>query len=324
MSELITLIVVDYKTMEKTVRYLEMCMEKAVPAEDLHMVIVDNSEGGRDSFNVLEKLTGRLPEDTGITIKEKPIFKGKIRDREFLYVAAWQNLGYAKGNNLGAAAAGRFYPKDAGYLFSNNDLRMEGEVKLSRLMEPIKAFPDVAAVGPKIIGTDGKAQTPWKKTGVVKQMFLRYLNLLLPKFCKINRFITDLDTQATEESRYVYWLTGCFLLVDAGVFQRIGGFDEETFLYCEEMILAEKLLCEQKRMYYENSVTLIHEHGQTMKKTWKGLDSIRFQFESSLYYFKKYRGMSAFTEALVKIHFKAFVALFSFKNFLSGRKKPVS
>ncbi len=323
MRKLITLIVVDYKTMEKTVRYLEMCLEKTVPAEDLHMVIVDNDEGGRDSLSVLERLTGQMPEDTGMTIKEKRIFSGKIKGKEYLYVAAWENLGYAKGNNLGAAAAAKIYPKDAAYLFSNNDLRMREEVRLSCLMEPIKALPEVAAVGPKIIGPDGEAQTPWKKTGVVKQMFLRYLNLLLPRFCKISRFITDLDTRTTGESRYVYWLSGSFLLVDADVFNRIGGFDEGTFLYCEEMILAEKLLLERKKMYYENSVTLIHEHGQTMKRTWKSLEGICFQFESSLYYFKKYRGMSTFTEVLAKMHFRVFKALFSLKKSLLGRKKNI-
>ena len=92
---------------------------------------------------------------------------------------------------------------------------MEESVSLEALLNPMKSRRDVAVVGPRIVGLDGNLQTPWKKVSARNLLFLYYVDLLLPKKCKITRWISNLDTDKKEGSRYAYWLTGSFLLVDA-------------------------------------------------------------------------------------------------------------
>lgn len=316
---MVTLIIVDYKTIEKTVEYLSECIHKLAVKESLHVVIVDNAEDGASNRKLLEMLTGKELALSAPEVKGREVYRGNYRNQEYLYVAAEENLGYAKGNNLGAAVAKTYYPEDAYYLFSNNDLRLPDTFSLDKLIAPMKKFEDVAAVGPKLVGTDGQAQTPWKKTGAGKQLFLNYFDLLLPKFCKISKYITNLDIKEPDRSRHVYWITGAFFLADATAFWQVGGFDEHTFLYCEEMILAERLLRIHKRMYYDSHMTVVHEHGQTVNKAWKVLQGITFSFESNLYYFREYRRMPRFVEMLARIHFGLFKALFSLKKKLKGK-----
>lgn len=315
---MVTLIIVDYKTVERTIKYLTEFLQSLKERELLHVIIVDNSEKEAGQQELLAKLTGQRLTETGNEIKCKKIYLGNLQNTEYIYVASEENLGYAKGNNLGAAAAKLYYPEDEYYLFSNNDLRLPETVSLSMLINPMKEYEDVAAVGPKIVGPDGAAQTPWKKTGSGRQLFLQYFDLLLPKFCKISKYITNLDIGKTDVSRYAYWVSGSFLLTDAKAFWQADGFDEHTFLYCEEMILAERLLRIQKRMYYENQVTVVHEHGQTVKKAWKVLQGITFSFESSLYYYREYRDLSKFTEKMARANFALFRLLFALKKKLKG------
>lgn len=315
---MVTLIIVDYNTIAETINYLTEFWQKLQEKELLHVVIVDNSEKEARQQEILDKLTGYRLTETDNKVKNKKVYLGKLQNREYLYVAAEENLGYAKGNNLGAAVSKLYYPEDSYYLFSNNDLILPEKFSLRTLIAPIRENGDVAVVGPKIVGRDGEAQTPWKKTGPGRQLFLQYLDLMLPKFCKISKYITNLDILKTDVSRYVYWVSGAFFLVDAKAFQQVNGFDERTFLYCEEMILAERLLRIQKRMYYENQLMIVHEHGQTVKKAWKVLQGITFSFESSLYYYREYRGLSGFTEKMARANFSLFRLLFAFKKKLKG------
>ena len=316
---MVTLIIVDYNTIEKTIEYLSENLSRFAAEDALHVVIVDNASDSVKNRELLQKLTGHSLALCTPAVKGRSVYKGTYQDQEYLYVAAEENLGYAKGNNLGAAAAKAYYPEDAYYLFSNNDLRLTDTFSLDKLLDPMKKYEDVAIVGPKVIGTDGLAQTPWKKTGAGKQLFLNYFDLLLPKPCKITKYITNLNIEKPDRNRYVYWVTGAFFLMDAKAFFQAGGFDEHTFLFYEEAILAERLLKIQKRVYYNMHVTVVHEHGQTVKKAWKVLQGITFSFESGLYYFREYCGLPYIAEILARLHFKIFKLLFTLKKKLKGK-----
>ena len=315
---MVTLIIVDYKTIDKTIRYLKEFRQKLIEKDILHVVLVDNAEEGEKNLSLLEKLTGNKPVPAKADIGGKAVYKGNLEGLEYLYAAAWENLGYARGNNLGAAAAKHFYPEDSFYLFSNNDLRLPEDFSMDVLLSPMKKYEDVAVVGPKLVGTDGLTQTPWKKTGAGKQLFLTYFDLLLPKFCKITGLITNLDIGKQDESRRVYWVSGAFFLVKADAFRKVNGFDEHTFLYGEEMIFAERLQRIHKCMYYERQIVVVHEHGQTVKKAWKVLQGISFGFTSCLYYFREYRSLPYIVGWLARLHFGIFRFLFSLKKKLKG------
>lgn len=310
-DRMVSMIIVDYKTIVKTVKYIQSCYRHIRDWEKLHVIIVDNSDIPQKNMQVTEAAIHLKYEEIQIEGIANKIFQGRLDGHEILYVCAEKNLGYAGGNNLGSEISGKYY-KDPYYLFSNNDMRMDSVFSLEQLMEPMKNKKDIAAVGPKILGLDGKHQSPWKRSTSGKDLFFTYFDFLLPKKMKITGKITNLDS--CDVSKRCYWVTGSFLMVDAEKFNQAGKFDSHTFLYCEEMILAERLARYGYGMYFENGVTLIHEHGQTVKNTMSVLKGIQYSFESSLYYYEKYRKEKKIILVLAKLHFMVFKGLFWVKK----------
>lgn len=310
---MVSLIIVDYKTVPKTLQYINECYQFIIAANQIHAIIVDNCEDSSIGLQLVEKTTKSKAKKILIKNIKTEIYLYTLEGNPLLYVCAKQNIGYAKGNNLGALIAKSYY-KDSYYLFSNNDLRFLQEFKIEQLLEPMKKNIRIGVVGPKIIGIEGAAQSPRKKISFWKQLFLTYYDLILPKKMKITKWITDVDNHNRSES--CYWVTGSFLLADAAKFHESKGFDEHTFLYCEEIILAERLQQLGYHMYYENDIVLIHEHGQTVKSAFSAIKGIHISFQSSLYYYRKYRNLNVVLFVLARINYALFAILFIGKKSL--------
>ena len=73
--------------------------------------------------------------------------------------------------------------------------------------------------------------------------------------------------------------------------KEIDCFDEKTFLYGEEEILAERMLKVQKYMYYLAQTSIVHMESSTVKITdaTKNKKRIRLVMDSMDYYLKEYR-----------------------------------
>lgn len=308
---MVSLIIVDYKSIPKTLEYISSCYMHIKDREKLHVIIVDNTENPEKGLEEISAITGSNPLEKKVKDINLKIYCGKLNQNEIIYVCTGNNLGYAGGNNVGSEVAKLLYD-DPYYLFSNNDMRIKDDFRLQTLMNPMMVDRKRAAVGPKILGRDGTPHSPWKKSTAWMELFLNYFDLLLPKRMKITNKITSADFQNV--SKDCYWVSGSFLLVDAQKFQQAGKFDPHTFLYSEEAILAERFAGCGYHMYFENDVTLIHEHGQTVKSAMSVLKGIRYGFESSLYYYETYRHLRKIWVVLARIHFAFFAILFYIKN----------
>lgn len=310
---MVSLIIVDYKTIPKTLEYIKACYEWIEDKELIHAIIVDNCENINTGLRFMEEICQNAPIEVKVEEIQKPVYEYVFEGKKLLYVCAGENLGYARGNNMGALVADKYY-EDLYYLFSNNDLRFQQGFLLETLIAPTKTYPDIALVGPRIVTPAGEQQSPRKRIGAFKQLFAYYDDLLLPKGMKIAKKITDVDS--SDDSKICYWVTGSFMIADAAKFWEVEGFDEHTFLFCEEMILAERLLQKGYSIYYENQVNVIHEHGQTVKASLQVLKSIRISFQSSIYYYTTYRNLQKSVAVLACIHFELFALLFSLKKLL--------
>ena len=98
-------------------------------------------------------------------------------------------------------------------------------------------------------------------------------------------------------SRFTYWVQGSFMLVNAAVFNEIGMFDDNTFLYYEEPILAEKMLQIGKRMYFDSDVEIVHYEGGTTKRNPK---KEKIEMKSRIYYMSKYKHVNKIVLFLLK------------------------
>lgn len=59
------------------------------------------------------------------------------------------------------------------------------------------------------------------------------------------------------------WATGACFAISAGLWRRIGGFDEDYFLYWEDVDLSHRVLDAGGSLVLRDDVTVVHDEGQT-------------------------------------------------------------
>ena len=74
--------------------------------------------------------------------------------------------------------------------------------------------------------------------------------------------------------------------------------DPHTFLYAEEPILSERMLRVGRKTYFLPSVTVVHEHGTTIRKHIDSKKASWLQFRSNAYYYRTYKGYPAWQTTL--------------------------
>lgn len=212
-----------------------------------------------------------------------------------------ENRGFAAGNNLGVKWL-EDHDRPSHILLTNNDIRFRSERVVETLVETAVAHPEAGAVGPEIIGPDGKRQGPEPYMSLWDRYVWMYLSTpFLSAGKKRERFALDYPSRA--EAGFHYKLSGAFLLVDAEAFREAGRFDERTFLYGEENILSDRLARIGRKMYFDPSVTVLHDHGQTIGRHHGDRERALMQFDSMACYYRNYRGYSAFSVLVCKVVF---------------------
>lgn len=141
------------------------------------------------------------------------------------------NLGYGSGANRGAAGCSSEF-----LLVCNPDVVVEVSA-LDRLVEALEADSRLAIVGPKILEPDGSRYPSARRfPSLIESAGHALAGLVAPENRFTRRYrMTDLDT--TEETTRVDWVSGSFMFWRRAVFEELGGFDEEYFMYGEDVDL---------------------------------------------------------------------------------------
>ncbi|MFI7606792.1 glycosyltransferase [Micromonospora sp. NPDC049366] len=167
------------------------------------------------------------------------------------YVQSGSNLGYARGMNLGVRHTSR-----ANVILSNNDIIVhEGAVE--RLLAVLED-PQVGAAFPAVVTPDGVPQTEGGRflTAKVGLAHATGLSLVVPSL-RIVAPPTEAD-----------WLTGPFVALRRSTFDAIGGVDETSFFYSEDMRLCWAVRQRGLRLAYVPEAVIMHEDDATAKRRW--------------------------------------------------------
>ncbi len=151
-----------------------------------------------------------------------------IRNRE--------NLGFGTACNIGARSTSAAF-----VLFLNPDARLEPGA-LQRLKARAEADPGLGALNPRILDGEGKV---WQR---------RHSRLLDEA---ANRRVKETLTGDCE----IEMLSGAALFCRKAHFDRIGGFDEKIFLFCEDDDVAVRLMAAGFRLGYVHDAVVRHARG---------------------------------------------------------------
>ena len=193
----VTVVVVTWNALP----YIEQCLE-SVHGRDT--IVVDH--GSTDG--TLDLVRSRFPE---------------------VRVIEQENRGMGGGNNTGMRAAdGRWF------FLLNSDAWVEGG-GLDDLVAFADEHPEVAVVGPRLVNTDGTLQRSVRGEPSLWRLATEYLAIrkLAPRSRRLNAFYAG--GFAHDDVLDVDWLFGPALLVRREAADAVGLFDEDFFMFSEEV-----------------------------------------------------------------------------------------
>jgi GT2 family glycosyltransferase len=196
-------------------------------------------------------------------------------------IASTENLGYSKGNNVGLKAAqGR-------YLFVLNPDTEVATDAVPQMVTYMDAHPDVGVLGPQLRLADGSIQSSRRRFPTLATGFFEstWFQSLAPRSVLARYYVQEIpDTQIAE----VDWLVGAALLVRREAYARVGGFDENFFMYSEELDWCRRIKAAGWRVVYWPQAVVTHYEGRSSEQV-PAATHIRFN-TSKIRYFRKYHG----------------------------------
>jgi len=233
-------------------------------------------------------------------------------------IANSHNPGFSVANNQGLAEAkGRYI------LFLNPDTIMSEET-ISKCLSYMDSHPDCGALGVRMV--DGAGQfLPESKRGLPTPFvaLCKMLNLhrLFPSSGTFNRYyMGNVEEHQTAE---VEVLTGAFMWARKSVLDVIGGFDEDFFMYGEDIDLSYRIMQAGNKIVYYPDTSIIHYKGESTKKG--SLNYVRHFYKAMLIFsdkhFKNSYSFALRIILLIGVYFGATIAIL--KRFFSKMAWPI-
>ncbi len=176
-------------------------------------------------------------------------------------IANKQNVGFSKANNQGIAKANYQYT-----LILNPDTIIQ-EDTLSACAKFMDATPDAGALGVKMVDGSG-SYLPESKRGFPTPMSSFFKMSGLSRIFSKSKFFNSyyLGHLSAEHTQVVEVLTGAFSFMRTDLLKKIGGFDEDYFMYGEDIELSFQVSEEGYKSYYFPETQIIHFKGESTKK----------------------------------------------------------
>lgn len=180
-----------------------------------------------------------------------------------------ENKGFGAANNLGSKKANGEL-----LFFLNPDTKMLSE----NISEIIKGFSDnnVGIIGLGLVTPEKNIQK-WSAGNEVNLFSVIKNNLFFTK----DRIIEE------ELKKEVSWVSGAAFIIKNSFFSELSGFDEDYFMYFEDVDLCQRVKIVGKKVIFDPSFKVLHYGGGSFsdKKAQK-----KEYYLSQDRYFRKYRG----------------------------------
>lgn len=252
------------------VRYfLEQCLisvQDAIQNLDAEIIVVDNNS----TDDSCDRVKRRFPNVILIENKE--------------------NSGFPKGNNIGVAKA------KGEYLCILNPDTVVAEDTFTKVLAFAEKQSNLGIIGCKLIDGTGNF-LPESKRGIPTP-FVAFTKVTgLYKISNIfNKYYAAHLTE--NQTGKVEILVGAFMVMKKETYLEVGGFDENCFMYSDDIDLSYMVLKTGKANYYFHETSVIHYKGESTIRD--GLYMKRFR-EAMDFFYKKHFRVSRLFDLFMKI-----------------------
>lgn len=196
-----------------------------------------------------------------------------------------ENVGFARGCNIGAKVAEGKY-----ILFLNSDTQVfdKGFGGMTKFLEKNS---NIAILGGKIQDPDGSVQLSAGKFYNLFNLTLMLLGLERLGFLRVS----------PSEIEKVDWVSGACMMVQRFVFEKLMGFDENFFMYIEDMEICFRAQKLGFSTYFYPNIELRHKSLGSSNRTF----AIMNIYKGILYFYSKHKNPFEYIIAKILLIIKA-------------------
>jgi N-acetylglucosaminyl-diphospho-decaprenol L-rhamnosyltransferase len=196
-------------------------------------------------------------------------------------VACAENVGFAKGNNIGLALA------QGEFLFLLNPDTLVQAGALSGLVGYLQENTAVGLVAPQLHNPDGTVQSSRRRFPTYATFFWEstWLQPYAPAAILRHYYMEDVPEDTLTN---VDWVQGAAMLIRRDVYTQLGGLDEGYFMYSEELDWCRRLNMAGWQVMYLPTAVVVHYQGKSSEQA-SVQRHINFN-RAKLRYVRKYHG----------------------------------
>jgi len=227
------------------------------------------------------------------------------------------NFGFPKGNNIGVEQA------SGKYVCILNPDTVVAEDTFTKILAFAEKQTDLGIAGCKLIDGTGSF-LPESKRGIPTPWvaFTKVFGLykIFPNWNLFNQYYAQHLEQ--EQTGKVEILVGAFMLLKREFYLELEGFDENCFMYADDIDLSYRSLQQKKSNYYFHETTVLHYKGESTLKDEKYMK--HFQNAMNFFYQKHFKKSFFFTFFIqIGTWFFSFVKMFQGKTKAKPRPESV-
>ena len=232
-----TISIVTYNNEKEIKTLLDSILDKT-QGIDYHVYIVDNCS----SDGTVEIIKAKMRESVRITLIENA-----------------KNVGFGRAHNQVLPLIDAKY-----HVYINPDVVLDNDI-INNIAMYMDQNPDIGIVTPKVFFPDGRIQILPKKNPKLIYLFARRSALkCLGKY----KDLFEMSYMDADKAFDIEFSTGCFIFARTDIIKKIGGFDEDFFLYLEDADLSRRIL-PYARVLYNPDFYVYHDWQRGSAKSFK-------------------------------------------------------
>ncbi len=230
----LSIIILSYNTSQITNECLT-CLKKSIDfcksklKNNIEVIVLDNASSD-NSVETIEK-----------NHKWVKLIKSK------------QNLGFSKGNNEAFKKCSNPY-----ILLLNSDSFVKPET-LFQALEFFKNNPKASVLGAKLTNRKNKYQP---SAGFLPNLFNNFTWQMgveaMPYLGSLIKPIHERNENFYSKTEKVGWIMGAFFMIKRNVYKKLGGFDENIFMYAEDLELCFRIKKAGYKIFYTPKINIVH------------------------------------------------------------------
>nr|WP_319569912.1 glycosyltransferase [uncultured Draconibacterium sp.] len=303
-EENIVVLILNYNSWKSTIDYVHLLRKQT--NVKLSVLIVDNCSPDR-SF---EQLSEYYTDSTDVEV-----------------IKSEHNGGYAYGNNFGLNyLIQKGTNRDTFVAISNNDITIENNLLLNKLTESYIRCKNVAFISPVMyIGGKVAPNFAWR----IPDMKYDISTVVSSDRAKANTAIyyplplskTKKFTKENDEDLFpAECIPGAFFMGRLSTFQNIAFFDERTFLFGEERIIAKKVKDAGLCNYIALNLSYDHQISTVIDKETDLVSRLTHILNSRIVYYKYHSNKNVLKVTFLKIFYSLYLTVARIRQKVKGYK----